>query len=171
MRGEDRRIEILNQIKNSDKPLSGTVLAGIFQVSRQVIVQDIALLRAADYDIISTNRGYILKGPNQSSRVFCVRHTDDQIEEELNTIVDCGGIVKDVFVNHEVYGEIRADLNVSSRLQVSRFMEGIRSGKSSPLNKVTSGVHCHTVLAESKEVLDSIEQALGEHGFEVQRIE
>lgn len=165
MRGEDRRIEILKLIRASGKPLSGAALAREFQVSRQVIVQDIALLRASDYDIISTNRGYILNEPNQVVRIFQVSHTDEQIEEELNTIVDCGGTVKDVFVNHEVYGEIRAELNVSSRLQVSRFMESIRSGESKPLKNVTSGIHFHTVTTDSEEVLDSIEHVLKEQGF------
>lgn len=165
MRGEDRRIEILKLIRASGKPLSGAALAGEFQVSRQVIVQDIALLRASEYDIISTNRGYILNEPDQVVRIFQVSHTDEQIEEELNTIVDCGGTVKDVYVNHEVYGEIRAELNVSSRLQVSRFKESIRSGESKPLKNVTSGIHFHTVTAESEEVLDSIEHVLKEQGF------
>ena len=141
MSGEERRNELLSRIRNSGKPLAGAGLAREFEVSRQVIVQDIALLRAAGYDIISTNRGYLLKGISQSSRVFKVRHRDDQIEDELNTIVDCGGTVRDVFVNHEVYGEIRAELGVSSRLQVARFMEGINSGRSQPLKNVTSGIH------------------------------
>lgn len=165
MKGEDRRNEIINRIRDSGKPLSGAVLAREFQVSRQVIVQDIALLRAADYDIISTNRGYILNVPTQAVRIFQVSHTDGQIAEELNIIVDCGGMVKDVFVNHEVYGEIRAEMNVSSRLQVARFLEGIKSGESKPLKNITSSVHCHTIMAESEEVLNSIEHGLREKGF------
>ena len=82
-------------------------LAASCQVSRQVIVQDIALLRAAGYDIISTNRGYILNSLGQVERVFKVRHTNEQMEEELNAIVDMGGCVKDVVVNHRIYGAWR----------------------------------------------------------------
>lgn len=90
MVGEMRRQEILKYIAGSRKPVSGTKLAELFQVSRQVIVQDIALLRAADYDIISTNRGYLCGALKKAERVFHVFHRDDQIEAELNAIVDCG---------------------------------------------------------------------------------
>lgn len=98
MVGETRRKELLKYISDSDKPISGTKLAELFQVSRQVIVQDIALLRAADCDIISTNRGYLCRENKKATRVFRVYHTGEMIEEELNAIVDCGGTVLDVFV-------------------------------------------------------------------------
>ena len=73
-----------------------------FGVSRQVIVQDIALIRAAGYEIISTNRGYILNQPKTVCRIFKVQHTDEQLEEELNTIVDLGGCVDNVMIHHRV---------------------------------------------------------------------
>ena len=60
MTGSKRREELINTIKSSTSPISGKTLAQLYDVSRQVIVQDIALLRTAGYDIISTNRGYIL---------------------------------------------------------------------------------------------------------------
>ena len=104
MDGETRRKEILKYISESDKPVSGTKLAELFHVSRQVIVQDIALLRAADCEILSTNRGYICQGTKKFVRVFQVCHTDEKIEEELNAVVDCGGTVIDVFVQHHIYG-------------------------------------------------------------------
>ena len=90
MTGSDRRQEILKNIKESDRPVSGSKLAKDYDVSRQVIVQDIALLRASGYDIISTNRGYVLEGQTCAERVFKVRHTDEQLEMELCTIVDLG---------------------------------------------------------------------------------
>ena len=108
MTGSDRRQEILKNIKESDRPVSGSKLAKDYDVSRQVIVQDIALLRASGYDIISTNRGYVLEGQTCAERVFKVRHTDEQLETELCTIVDLGGQVKNVMVNHKVYGHIEA---------------------------------------------------------------
>ena len=53
MDGNKRRQAIIDILKNSLQPVSGTYLAKTLQVSRQVIVQDIALLRAGDYDIYS----------------------------------------------------------------------------------------------------------------------
>ena len=91
MHGSERREQIIRQIQESKAPVSGTKLASLYSVSRQVIVQDIALIRAAGYEIISTNRGYILNQPKTVCRIFKVQHTDEQLEEELNTIVDLGG--------------------------------------------------------------------------------
>ena len=108
MTGAERRDAILNRIKNSEKPVAGRSLAEAYDVSRQVIVQDIALIRASGYDIISTNRGYILGRPSAVSRTFKVRHTDEQLEEELYSIVDLGGTVRNVMVNHKVYGQMEA---------------------------------------------------------------
>ena len=138
MTGSDRREEIIQRVQKSGIPLSGSKLAAIYHVSRQVIVQDIALLRAAGYDIISTNRGYILNTVKSVSRVFKVRHTDEQLYEELCAIVDLGGMVKNVMVNHRVYGHIEAELNIDSRRMVAEFIEDIQSGKSSPLKNITS---------------------------------
>ena len=165
MNQEERRQEILDCIRGSDTPVSGTWLAGKCGVSRQIIVQDIAALRAAGYDILSTNKGYICRIPAQAEQVFKVRHTDQQIEDELNLIVDNGGIVLDVFVDHEVYGKIRADLNVSSSRKVAEFLQEIHAGKSSPLKNITSGIHFHTVRADSEETLEHIRQELEARGY------
>lgn len=165
MDGETRRKEILKCIKNSEKPVSGTKLAEMFHVSRQVIVQDIALLRAADCEILSTNRGYICGASKRTVRVLHVYHRQERIEEELNTIVDFGGIVEDVFIQHEIYGELRAPLGIRSRRQVQQFMEDIKRGKSRPLTDITSGYHCHTVSADSEEILDMIEESLKDMGI------
>lgn len=158
---EKRRRELLEIIRASRKPLSGALLAGKCGVSRQVIVQDIAALREEGYGIISTNRGYLL----QVQRVFQVCHSDQQIEDELKLIVDLGGIVVDVFVQHEVYGRIWAELNVNSPRKAETFCREIREGKSSPLKNITSGVHFHTVSAVSEETLDQIRQALADRGY------
>ena len=104
MNGSQRREQIVRQIQESKEPVSGKKLAELYGVSRQVIVQDIALIRTAGYDIISTNRGYILNTQKAISRVFKVQHTDEQTEEELYEIVDLGGCVENVMVNHRVYG-------------------------------------------------------------------
>lgn len=165
MTGSERRDYILNQIKTSHEPVSGTKLAQECAVSRQVIVQDIALIRAAGYQVIATNRGYILNAPHAAVRTWKVSHTDEQLEEELCTIVDLGGKVVNVMVNHKVYGRMEAQLNIGSRRRVREFMEEIRQGKSSPLKNITSNYHYHLVEADSEETLDMIEEALVEKGF------
>ena len=168
MTGSDRRQEILKNIKESDRPVSGSKLAKYYDVSRQVIVQDIALLRASGYDIISTNRGYVLEGQTCAERVFKVRHTDEQLETELCTIVDLGGQVKNVMVNHKVYGHIEAELGITSRRKVKEFLADIESGKSTPLKNITSDYHYHTVTADSEETLGLIEEELRKLGFLVE---
>lgn len=169
MTGEERRERILDLIRGAKKPRSGTALAEECQVSRQVVVQDIALLRAAGHPIFSTTRGYLLEQPVSVSRVFQVKHTDSQIEDELNTIVDMGGFVRDVYVEHGVYGKLQAELSIGSRRQVLDFLEQIRSKEAHPLNNLTSGEHCHTVEADSEQILDIIGQALKEKGYLVEK--
>ena len=168
MHGSERREQIIRQIQESKAPVSGTKLASLYSVSRQVIVQDIALIRSAGYEIISTNRGYILNQPKTVCRIFKVQHTDEQLEEELNTIVDLGGCVDNVMIHHRGYGKMEAELALSSRRKVGAFMEDIRSGKSSPLKNITSNYHYHKVSADSEETLDLIEQELREKGFLVE---
>lgn len=168
MTGADRRNAIVERIRNSETPVSGRALASAFDVSRQVIVQDIALIRAAGHDILSTNRGYIINEPKMVRRVFKVRHTDEQLEEELNSIVDLGGRVRDVTVNHKIYGRLTAELDISSRRKTVEFLADIRRGKSSPLKNITSDYHYHTVEADSEETLDMIASMLKEKGFLVE---
>lgn len=168
MTGEERREFIINKIKSSDRPISGTKLAELCDVSRQVVVQDIALIRASGCDIMSTNRGYIINEDKVHSRTFKVQHTEEQSEDEMNSIVDLGGKIVNVFVNHRVYGRMEADLNVSSRKKVKEFMYDIQNGKSSPLMRVTSNYHYHLIEAESEEILDEIENMLRDKGILVE---
>ena len=165
MTGQERRDAMIEMIRNSEKPVSGTALAKEFAVSRQVIVQDIALIRAAGHEVLSTHRGYLLGHKGAVTRIFKVSHTDEEIADELNLIVDLGGKVQDVQVNHKVYGRMKADLGIHSRKQVQDFVEEIRSGKSSPLKNITSNYHYHTVEADSEEVLDLIGEELNERGY------
>lgn len=189
MTGEERRNGLLNTIRESAEPISGAALAKKYQVSRQVIVQDMALLRAAHHEIYATPKGYVIlqskldhatdkkadlqkkrmiqqKQAASVSREYKVSHTDEQIEDELNTIVDMGGKVIDVVIKHEVYGTIRADLPIHCRRHVQEFVEEIQSGKSQPLKNLTSGgIHYHTVEADSEETLDFIEQELQKKGY------
>lgn len=165
MNGKKRREEILKILKEADAPISAFKLAETFNVSRQIIVADIALLRAAMNPIISTNKGYVLHKKDRKIRVFAVHHTNDQIEDELNTIVDAGGYVSDVFVKHKLYGELRAELNISSRLEVGEFVLNVKNGKVSPLKILTNEYHFHTVEAKSEEILDIIENELGKKKY------
>ena len=165
MTGSERRDEIINTIRSSHTPVSGKELASVYNVSRQVIVQDIALIRAAGYDIISTNRGYILNAPHAVTRRFKVSHTEEQMEDELCSIVDLGGKILNVMVNHRVYGHMEAPLGIGSRRKVREFMGDIRSGKSSPLMNITSNYHYHTIEADNEETLDMIEEMLEKKGY------
>lgn len=164
----ERRKLLLTLIKNSEKPLSGTELGKKTGVSRQVVVQDIALLRTQGYPILSTTKGYYIeddKNTSSNTRLIKVCHTDEQVEDELTMIVDLGGVVHDVMVNHRAYGKMTAPLNIKSRRDIQAFMESLKSGKSSPLLNVTSGYHFHRVSADSEEILDEIEEALRKRGY------
>lgn len=166
MNGEQRRKQLLLLLSNSKAPIAGAALARQLQVSRQVIVQDIALLRANGADIMSASRGYImLHTEHEASRVFKVLHADAQTEEELNMFVDMGGKVRDVFIYHKVYGVVRADMKIRSRKDVQDFMENIRSGKSSLLKNATSGYHYHTIRADDENILDLIQDELEKRGM------
>ena len=165
MSGEKRRENLLKILRESEEPVSGTKLAENFQVSRQVIVQDIALLRAKNHQILSTHRGYILQEKGHLQRVFKVKHSEEKLLEELNLIVDLGGQIEDVFVYHKLYGVIRVEMNVKSRKDAKKYVEGIYGGVSVPLEQITSEYHYHTVTADSKETLDEIQEELQKQGY------
>lgn len=170
MSGQERKKKIVEYVSNDENPVSASILAKICGVSRQVIVQDIALLRASGYNIIATNRGYVMDNKPLVSRVFKVKHTDDELQSELYGVVDMGGEIADVFINHKAYGQVRAILNISSRKKADDFIEKIRTGKSSPLKNITSDYHYHTITAENEEILNEIEMLLKEKGFLIEKM-
>ena len=164
--GDLRREKILRTLSEATYPLSGSALGRACDVSRQVVVQDVALLRTQGWPIESTNRGYVLeREATRPSRLFKCHHTVDQTAEELYTIVDLGGHVRDVFVNHRVYGRLSCELGIASRRDVATYVDQIETGKSSPLMLITSGYHFHHVTADAPEALDEIGRALGEKGL------
>ena len=165
MKGNDRRERILQILSDSTSPISGANLAKQLEVSRQVIVQDMALIRANGIEVMATNRGYVIQESKDVSRVFKVIHSNEQVEDELNLFVDLGGKVEDVFVYHKVYGVIKATLNIKSRRDVKSYMEGISSGKSTNLLNLTSNYHYHTITTEDEETLDLIQEELNKKGF------
>lgn len=168
MRSEERRQEILKLLLQAKTPISAGVLKQKFGVSRQIIVQDIAILRSGGRDITATNRGYILNSDMRSSRVFKCRHTFEEVLEECALIVEEGGRVEDVFVNHRLYGKLSAPLNLDTRVHVEELYRSLLSGASKPLMNVTDGFHYHTVTAASEDVLDRIEDKLRLRGFLVE---
>lgn len=172
MNRSDERIQKIRQILSaSTGPVSGTELARRLSVSRQVIVQDIAILKRQTKDLVSTNRGYLLAGKQGVERVFKVSHGNEEIEKELQAIVDLGAIVKDVFISHRAYGKITVELNIRSRRDVRALMDSIKRGISRPLSNLTEGYHYHTVTAESEAILDEVEEELKRLGFFLERRE
>jgi len=168
MDSESRREKLLMLLRAATEAVTGADLAGIFRVSRQVIVQDIAILRAGGEKIIATPQGYLLPhllSRDKATRTFACRHLYGDIEAELRTMIDLGGNVIDVVVEHPIYGELRGLLMLKGRADLAEFMASLRATKAQPLLALTGGVHLHTVEAAGEDVLDRIETALGEADF------
>ena len=167
--GERRREEIIRLLAGSRSPVSGTELARRLKVSRQVIVQDVALLRAVNKKILSTNKGYLLFEPGRESgecrKTLCVRHTTEQVLEEFYGIVDLGGKILDVVVEHELYGQIAVDLIIASRQDAEEFYQKMRENRAKPLKELTEDVHYHTIVAKDAASMERIERVLEEKGF------
>lgn len=175
MEGEARRTKIMEILQKERVPVSGTELAKRTGVSRQVIVTDIALLRASYRNILSTNRGYLLYEPVPErklySRVVKVKHGKEDIVRELDCIVDAGGRVRDVIVEHEIYGRIVGELVIHSRADVRKFMRRVETYGTRPLTDLTEGIHFHTIEAEQEETLEAVVRALAGEGFLLEEID
>nr|WP_246625001.1 transcription repressor NadR [Fictibacillus nanhaiensis] len=168
LKGDDRRSQLIHWLKEASEPLSGSLLAMKTNVSRQVIVQDMSLLKASGEPIMATAQGYIYMKPEKSHSFSCViasNHSPEATIEELNTIVDHGVTVEDVTVEHPVYGDITASLKLSNRKDVEEFMNRLRDTNASLLSELTEGVHMHTLSADSKEKMDNACLALREKGL------
>ncbi len=163
MTGNERRSLILQRLSNAAAPLSGLALGQELGVSRQVIVGDVALLRSAGETIMATPRGYLF-GREHDGIVhqIAVKHTSDETEAELNAIVDQGCTVKDVIVEHPLYGQLTGSLQLSSRYDVSQFISRCREADAKPLSELTGGIHLHTVScpdeASFARVLDDLKK-------------
>jgi len=167
--GEERRQELINFLKNKKVPVTGTELAKTVNVSRQVIVNDMTLLKARNEPILATSQGYIYMIPNEASqpfeRIIACQHSVEQNEDELFTLVDCGVTVKNVIVEHPVYGEITASILVSNRHDVENFIKRSNETNAKNLAELTGGAHLHTLVAPSIEILDRAEQLMREKGY------
>ncbi len=166
MDAQQRRQIIARRLHGSEKPVSAAVLARELSVSRQIIVGDVALLRAGGLDITATPRGYILpRLPAGVTCTFACRHRGDQMEEELNAMVDQGCTVLDVIVEHPIYGQLTGSLRLSSRYDVGQFVARCKEEAAAPLSQLTEGVHLHTVLCPGQAAADRVRTELERLGF------
>lgn len=161
MEAQQRRQIIARRLGENAAPLSAAALARELSVSRQVIVGDVALLRAGGLDITATPRGYLLPRPPAGVvRTFACRHRADQMEVELNAIVDQGCTVLDVIVEHPIYGQLTGPLRLSSRYDVAQFIGRCRQEEAAPLSQLTEGIHLHTVLCPDQAAAERVQRAL-----------
>lgn len=163
MEASDRRKEILTILKSSEKPVSAASLASRFHVSRQIIVGDIALLRAAGTDIQATPRGYLPAHSSDQGQIVhqvACRHNSDDVRAELYAMVDEGCTVRDVIVEHPIYGQLTGLLEVHSRHDVDEFVRASTRTEAQPLCLLTRGIHLHTLIcpdeASYQRVLDKL---------------
>lgn len=166
--GEQRRAAILPRLSGSKKPISASKLAQEFSVSRQIIVGDIALLRASGSGIIATARGYLLEEINTDAsydfQLVC-QHQSEDTEEEMKTIVDLGGEVINVIVEHPLYGELLGNIHVKSCQEVEMFMKRYQKQQTTLLSSLTQGIHLHTIRCENEQIAGKIKQSLSQKGF------
>ena len=166
---ESRRANLLRLLQEHGSPLSGSALAKMLGVTRQIIVQDIALIRADNHNILSTNKGYLYRTDDekitQPMRVVYVKHTTRQVLDEFLTVLELGGTILDVAVEHEIYGQIRVDLLIETPQDAREFVAKLASCRDNPLKVLTDDCHYHTVAAPSEKLLDLIGQELKRKGF------
>lgn len=164
---EQRRRSILECIRTSGAPISGAGIAKRLRVSRQCLVQDIAILRAAGEEIVATPRGYRLPEATAHAHraVLACRHAPERTEEELQILVDHGVRILDVIVEHPLYGELHGSLMLESRADVQDFLTRVKATHASLLSSLTSGIHLHTVEASRPEMIERARARLRQRGF------
>lgn len=167
MISDERRQEIKNKLEKNGEPIKGSTLAIEYGVTRQIIVKDIAILRAEGCNIFATPKGYIINKtvPSSIKRVIAVTHTPDKIEDELNSVVKFGGTIEDVVIEHPLYGEIRGILMIKTLFDVQNFMEKLNKYSAEPLCILTGGVHLHTICANDEETMSNILKELNEKNY------
>lgn len=163
MKAENRREEILKLLRNSDEPISASSIAGQYGVSRQIVVGDIALLRASGESIVATPRGYRLEieeEPHRIIRTIACQHDVSFMEKELQICIDFGCKVLDVIIEHPIYGQIVGQLQLNNRYDISQFIEKIQHQNAHALSELTEGVHLHTIECPSQGACDRVIAAL-----------
>lgn len=166
MTAEERRAAILEILAQSSQPVSASTLAGRFGVSRQLIVGDVALLRAAGEAVSATPRGYVLDRPQSGlTRTVACLHSGADMGRELTLMVDQGCTVENVIVEHPVYGQLTGPLDLSSRYDVSEFIRKVEEHAARPLSLLTDGIHLHTLRCPGEEAFQRVVRFLEEAGF------
>lgn len=165
---KERRGKLLEKLKAAGEPLTGTCLAKEFGVSRQVIVGDFAILRAAGIAVYATPQGYVLpslESPKTMRVKLACKHERENLEQELAIIIDNGGKVIDVIVEHPLYGDLIANLMLSSRRDLKEFLRKLDASHAEQLASITGGVHVHTVEVPDEETLSRIKDELRTKGI------
>lgn len=165
MTAVQRRSAIYEQLTHADAPISATALAQRFSVTRQVVVGDIALLRAEGHSITATPRGYMIPAETGLRRTIACHHSSGDTQRELFAMVDCGCTVLDVIVEHPVYGQLTAPLALSSRYDVEQFVQRMADSHAQPISALTGGVHLHTLSCPSEAVFAHLKATLADMGM------
>lgn len=166
MTSKKRREEIIKLLINNNSAIKGTKLAELFSVTRQIIVKDIAILRAEGKNIIATPDGYILnKDINKVKTIIAVNHNSKETIEELEIVVKYGGMIEDVIIEHPLYGELRGNLMIKNLNDLNKFEKEYNNNNAKPLSNLTNGIHLHTIAADSAEDIEEIKRELKERGF------
>lgn len=166
MNAEERRAKIIEVLEKTKKPIPGNELAKLFNVTRQIIVQDIAILRASGKDILSTSSGYMIESSQRliTKKVAC-RHSRKELKEELMTFVECGCKIVDVIVEHPIYGELHGILMISNSKDVENFLNNLEQKEAALLSELTGGVHLHTIEAINEDAINKARMILKEKGI------
>ena len=172
MNGQERRAAIIERLRVAEGPVSAKVLADDYEVTRQIIVADIALLRAAGHPIVAASRGYVMESSAEigMTRRILVKHEFDATAEEFYAVVDNGGKVKDVVVEHSLYGRISAELNIASRYDADQFVARAKETGATPLSLLTEGTHVHTLSVPDEATFTRITERLTALGILVETV-
>lgn len=166
MNSIDRREAILRLLRDTDKAIKGIDLANQFGVTRQIIVKDIAILRAKGSNIVATPDGYIYNiDKNRVRSIIAVKHSEDKMIEELKIVIKYGGIIENVIIEHPLYGEIIGNIMIRNLNDLNRFEESFKNANAKPLSKITNDIHLHTISADTQEDIECIKKELKESGF------
>ena len=166
MRAIERREKIIKLIIEKNAAIKGTELADLFGVTRQIIVKDVAILRAAGKNIIATPDGYIYNTDiNKVKAIIAVNHGSSETIEELKIVVKYGGIIEDVIIDHPIYGEIKGNLMIKNLNDLNKFESEFKRKNIKPLSNLTNGVHLHTIAADNEDDIEAIKMELSKKGF------
>ena len=161
----NRRNEIIKLLNHNSTPISASKLGSTFNVSRQVIVNDIALLRAEGSQIIATPRGYLIDNQVTPTYTIACRHKKEDLLDELTTIVECGCGIIDVVVEHDVYGQLSAILCIYCKDDIDLFLNKLNTSKDLPLCTITNDLHLHTLSCPTPQHFEKVKLALEAKGY------